>query len=708
MSDEISSGDAQQDAQPDQPASAHAPSPKAGPEPVDIVRLDVPARPRRRPRKPILVSALVLALLLGTGAGGVAMYVQSIVLPEPLSFPATTTLLYADGSVLAELGSDMRRTVLPVDKISDTVKQVAVAAEDPDFWSDSGGPIARSVARTSYEISGTGKAAWLRTTVAARKLDDQQSKEQILERFLNEIPFGRATRGIEAAASEYFGKTADRQAPPQAQLTTSEAMVLLAMVRQPEPDPANPLELPGYDPKYSPRAEQNSRARFDEIRASMRDLDYLTPEQADALSYPTNTKPYEKKATKALSQPVGLVVDHVLSELTSGTSPFAAMPWQKIREGGYRIMTTIDPRLQRAVEKAADGTVSGSAMSGQPENLQAAAVVVQPGTGRVLAYYGGKGSGNDFAGVHTDEKGQQVGFGAHPAGSTFMVHTLAAALKAGYSLNSSWAWAPYDLPGRTGDNQIRNASRCPNDRSGACSLLDSTATSLNVPLYAVTVSLGPSKVLEMARDAGIDYMWTDDRVRVDLAGQKDMSAVVPSKFDTVLGIGQYPVTVLDQANAMATYGAGGRRAEAHFVERVWSADKLVYAEQLGSLDQPKVLNQQAVADLDYVLSRNPAAALDGRESAAKTGSWEYNGSTGDNTHAWMVGYTSTLAMAVWIGNQREEQPIRDAKGTTIWGSGLPTTIYREVMNAGHESVPPAAFPAAALAGNVNPPGSVPR
>ncbi len=83
----------------------------------------------------------------------------------------------------------------------------------------------------------------------------------------------------------------------------------------------------------------------------------------------------------------------------------------------------------------------GSFMFGQPDNLQAALVAVQPGTGRVLAYFGGAdGKGNDFGGFYYDEKGDATGIGRFPPGSSFKVYTLAAALKAGISLDSYWPW----------------------------------------------------------------------------------------------------------------------------------------------------------------------------------------------------------------------------------------------------------------------------
>ena len=271
----------------------------------------------------------------------------------------------------------------------------------------------------------------------------------------------------------------------------------------------------------------------------------------------------DSSSDSGLATPVGLVVNHVLDELSHADgSPLRGHSWDSISNGGYAITTTIDQRAQQVLEQATDETVDGSAMYGQPGKLQAAGAVVEPGTGRVLAYFGGHdGRGNDYAGLYVDEKGEATGVGRYPPGASFMVYTLAAALKAGYSLNSHWQWTPHDQPGRPATHPIRNSSRRPSNPSGdSCSLLESIVSSLNVPLYDVTVSVGPGRVLDMARDAGIDTMWTDDRTPVDLRGV-DANLLVPSRFGMILGIGQYPVTVLDQANAMATFAAGGLRAQ---------------------------------------------------------------------------------------------------------------------------------------------------
>jgi membrane peptidoglycan carboxypeptidase len=407
-----------------------------------------------------------------------------------------------------------------------------------------------------------------------------------------------------------------------------------------------------------------------------------------------------------LARPVGLVVNHVLDELSHAAgSPLRGHSWDSIRNGAFAITTTIDPAAQHVLEQSADATADGSVMYGQPVALQAAGVVVEPGTGRVLAYFGGHdGLGADYASLYVDEDGKAVGFGGHPPGGTFMAYTLAAALKAGYSLKSRWLWTPHDQVGRSGSNQIRNNAVCVSSPSGgSCSLLDSVTSTLNVPLYDITLSVGPAKVVDMARQAGIDTMWADDNTRVDLR-TVDPKTVVPSRFDTVLGIGQYPVTVLDQANAMATFAAGGLRATAHFVQRVTAGGRVVYSDTPDHGQSP-VLGAAELADVSYALSKSGVVP----GMAVKTGNWTYGQDLTQNSQAWSIGYTGALAAAIWVGNKADVRPLRDRTNATIWGSGLPTDMLRRVVTdtQARLGLRPAAFPPAAFAGDVNPPGSTP-
>lgn len=400
----------------------------------------------------------------------------------------------------------------------------------------------------------------------------------------------------------------------------------------------------------------------------------------------------------ALSRPASLVVNHVLSEITAEGSPLAGKPWSAVREGGYEIVTTLDSRAQAAIEGAA------GLMAGQPANLQAAAVIVEPGSGRVLAYYGGAdGTGADYAGVYATESGEIAGFGRHVPGDSFMVYTLAAALDAGYSLDSRWLWTPHAQAGRRPENPVRNTGTCPSSPDGhSCSLLDSVRASLNVPLYDVTASVGAANVLAAARDAGIGFIWDNDLHRIDLGTVDPAEAVGGLGIGMEVGIGQYAVTVLDQAYAMATFAAGGRRADAHFVVTVRRGGETIYSEAMPSPDHPPVLNPEQVADLTYALTGESGR----NDLAIKTGDWRYFDAVA-NSSAWSIGYTSALGVAVWVGSAGEERPLLDADGAPIYGAGLPTQILRRVVTGAQTAMglQPKQFAPPVFTGSDNPPGS---
>jgi len=400
----------------------------------------------------------------------------------------------------------------------------------------------------------------------------------------------------------------------------------------------------------------------------------------------------------------GLIVNHVLAELSADASVLSGQSWESIRAGGYQITTTIDVDAQQVLNAAV-----GSAMNGQPSNLKAAGVVVEPGTGRVLAYYGGT-EGNDFAGVYIDEDGSTTGYGYHVPGSSFFVYTVAAALKSGYSLNSRWQWTEHEQRGRGAGLLNPVGSRCEGNPTGdTCSLLDSVTSSLNIPIYDVTVSVGESNVLAMARDAGIGMIWDDTRKRIDLRTTAPETATNQS-IGAEVGFGQYPVTVVDQANAMATFAAGGIRAQAHFVRTVSRRDQILYGETLPTPDATPVLESPQIADLTYALTQASGDA----DIAMKAGSWEI---FSPFAQAWSIGYTRALGTAIWIGSNYEwfgnprdpQSPVIDRDGNPLSGSTLPTQVLREVIDGTQQrlGLNPTAFPPPAFAGNLNPPGSRP-
>jgi membrane peptidoglycan carboxypeptidase len=668
-----------------------------------------PAAPKRRRRRGLIIVA-VLALLAGLGVTAGTYYVDSVPTPTDLTLPESTTLYFADGRTpMAKLGTQ-NRTIVAYDKMNDSAKQAIVAAEDRTFWTNKGidfagvlraawanltggrrqgaSTITQQYARVAADLKGVTYSRKLREAVIAWKLDKKYSKEEILGFYLTTVPFGRGAYGIEAAAQTYFGKTVRRDAPAANQLTRAEAMVLCAMVKQPEANPDDPEGMPGYDPRRSPKARQNSIDRWNYIRAGMVELGYVSAAEAANLAYPDNVKPIDRTARQSgLERPTGLVVNHVLSELR-GAGPFKGKPGDYIRDGGFKIVTTIDKRVQDAAEAAADirRDSAPAAVRGQPKNWQAALVAVEPGTGRVLGYYGGdEGAGADYAGWYSDDNDEPRGFGQHPPGSSFKVYDLAAAVRAKISVKQhvdSPDTKEFPASGRTKASPagpIRNAEHAPCQPD--CALWQATVASLNTAYFGLTERLGTAKVIDMAIRAGVDSMWANEKgnpkpTRIELRGHSGTE--VARHFSTEVGIGQYGITVQDNANGMATFAAGGKRADAHFVRSVTKGDKHMYDEQLVQADVG--LDQEAIDQLDWTLRRVKAAKLDnGWDSAGKTGTWQAGRSTTQNLHTWMVGYTGALAAAVWLGTV-DGKPLRTRDGSyQVFGATGPAPIWRQFM-----------------------------
>jgi membrane peptidoglycan carboxypeptidase len=647
---------------------------------------------RRRPRRyrTWLVVGSVLGVLIGGGAVAAGLY-QSVQLPDSVVLPERTVVYYSDGKTpMAYLGSQNRR-LLGYDNMDDAVVHAAVAAGDPDFWSDSVSPISRAVVRAvDPALVGSGLTTRARAYATARKFEAKYSRQDILSFYLNTLTFGRGAYGIEAAAHTYFGKTANRAAPTAQQVSVAQAIALVDMIGSGSPDPiadANGIAA--------------AKTAFDRTQRSMVALHYL--DASTVLAFPTDFAPLSTVDMMAL--PTGLVVQHALAELRQ-TPQFKDKPAGYIENGGFDIVTTVDARAQAAVQHAVTNT-----MGTQPKNLAAAAVIVEPKTGRVLAYYGGgSGVGADYAGWYYDADGVAVGYGEHAPGQTFEIYDMATALKEGVSLRSRWS-SP------TGSKEFPQAGRIKGQLGPVvelgqaqcqprCTLVDASNGSLVIPFFDLTLNLGAANTLAVARDAGIDSMWTSvngKQTRKDLRTADIPTTLVPNFFQTELGIGQYPVTVLDQANAMATFAAGGNRSSPHFVQAVLTGPATVYSESFGYVGSLGMTPGQ-IGDLSGALSSGPMGQLVGMASANKTGTAQY-GADGRPSDAWMVGYTSSLASAVWIGDQAGGTI---AVANSALPESVPAAIYRSAMTAAAKDMglSAAPFPKPGNTGAISPPGSI--
>ncbi|WP_238009588.1 transglycosylase domain-containing protein [Dactylosporangium sp. AC04546] len=709
------------------------------------------AKAKKRRRRNILIASIAAFIMIaGIGMVSGTYYFDQVALPEDISMEQSTTIYYADGTTpLARIG-DKNRTVITIDQIPDHVQKAVVAAEDNTFYTNDGvdykgvvraawnnvtggdrqgaSTISQQYARQWAELEGVTYARKLREAVIALKLNQEYEKPKILEMYLNIIYFGRGAYGIQAAAQAYFGK-------PAKDLTVAEGMVLAGMIKSPEGSG-------GKGSPFDPTVDaKQAKERFDYIKGQMVKLNFVQAEEADkVMAYPqkvltaAETRKNAVSTQGSMDKPEGLIVHHVLGEVAALTDPRTNQPlyesqdpdgkknFDKIRNGGLKIVTTIDQTVQQiAVREASRNKESN--MNGQPDNLQAALVAVEPGTGAVKAYYGGdNGNGGDFAGYYNDPvlgDGEDSCCGGHPPGSTFKVYTLATGLMNGYSIDSYWNGdSPQEFPksGRTfkNKNPVKNAGEgnatSPKCKSGSgqwCTLEEVTVMSLNVPFFALAEDVGPDKVIDTARAAGITDMWATvegKSKKIDLV-KNNGKAVFPSLFNTEVAFGQYPVTVLEHAGGIATFAARGMAAKTHFLKEVWTEGKKTYGEVIKPTRIPGFTDQMA-DDLNTVLQGVPKhyslKMKDGRQIAGKTGTWQL-GQTNNNAHAWMVGYSAYdpakkspgLAAAVWVGNKAAEQKIVNKSGQGIIGGNLPGPIWKDFLEGALTALkmPKVNFPA---------------
>ena len=335
------------------------------------------ARSVRRWR--IAMALLVSPIVAAVGLAVTATFVDRIPAPAELTLPESTTVYFADGKTpMAKLGSgepdpaqvrrDERRgqavdrrgrgpDVLDQRRAS-TSRGVLRAAWNNVTGGDTQGAstITQQYARVAAELKGVTYSRKLREAVIAWKLADKYAKEQILEFYLNTVPFGRGAYGIEAAAQAYLGKTANTNAPAAQQVTMAEAMVLVAMVKQPEPDPDDPEGQPGYDPTRSAMALAELAGRVGlRPRRPGRDRRRSPGRRPTRWStrHTVQAVRRRRRASPAwTSRPAWSST--TCSASCARADQFRDKPTDYIQNGGFRIVTTIDKRAQDAAEAAAD------------------------------------------------------------------------------------------------------------------------------------------------------------------------------------------------------------------------------------------------------------------------------------------------------------------------------------------------------------------
>ncbi|WP_186817549.1 transglycosylase domain-containing protein, partial [Nocardia neocaledoniensis] len=608
---------------------------------------------------------MALAIVVPSAVFLVAYTAVSVPKPGDLETNQVATILASDGTteISRVVPPQGNRTEVSIDQIPPHVRNAVIAAEDRDFYTNPGFSVSGFARAARDNILGKESAGGgstitqqyvknalvgdersmqrkMHELVISAKMARQWSKEDILAAYLNTIYFGRGAYGIDAAAKAYFGK-------PVQELTVAEGAVLAATI-----------QLPSLlDPEKNP---DGAKSRWNYVLDGMVAGNNLPAAERASMQYPQVVSLADNDDETQNSGPEGLIKNQVLKELSA-----AGISEQQLNTEGLQITTTIDPKAQAAAVNAAQ-----SKLEGEPENLRTAVVSIDPRTGAVRAYYGGNdGQGYDFANAGL------------PTGSSFKVIGLAANLEQGVPLSQLYDSSPITVNGI----QIGNVE---GESCGMCTIAEALKRSLNTSFYRMQLDMqnGPQKIREMAYKLGIPE---------ELPGIGE-TLTEPNGAGPNNGIvlGQYQTRPLDMASAYATLAASGMYHAPHFVQRVVTADGQVLLDRGEPAGEQRV--SAAVAD-NATAAMKPIAAYSrnhnlagGRESAAKTGTHQL-GDTGNNRDAWMVGYTPSLSTAVWVGTEQGE-PLRNYGGGSIYGSGLPSDIWKATMDGALSGTPNESFP----------------
>ncbi|MDQ3988350.1 MAG: transglycosylase domain-containing protein [Actinomycetota bacterium] len=627
----------------------------------------------RRFRHVVLVACL-LGVLVPIAAFLVGWVVYDVPPPAALSAERkqVTTLYYSDGQT--EIGryvpEEGNRTEVPLDRVPLHVQDAVLAAEDRSFRSNPG-----------FDIIGISRAAWKQLTggsgggstitqqyvkvatgddavsylrkyrevIVAAKMTKENSKDQILEDYLNTIYFGRGAYGVQAASQAYFGKDVQ-------DLSVSEGAMLAGVIQSPSrSDPAKNLD--------------QAQARWNFVLDGMMAEGWLPATERATLQFPI-TLPPDKAVPGSPSDDRAHIIDKALAELEA-----QGFSRDQLAVNGGRVVTTVDAGAQEA---ARDAVLTE--LDGQPENLHSSLVAINPRSGGVVAYYGGQdGVGFDLAGGP-----------AWNPGSSFKPFAMLAALEQGIGANAVFnGTSPLEVGGVEYSNS-ESAS------FNALTLREAMTQSVNTTFVQLTDEVGADAVRDAAISAGIP---------AEIEGRKSLVEADNQQPGLGITLGQYPVHTIDMASAYATFANDGMRNEPFFVREYVDSDG---AELYEHRPDPQPAFDESDLQRNTQLARNVTATLTGvadasgtpldggREVAAKTGTHQL-GDTGSNAAAWMIGYTPSISTAVWVGDPANTA-IVNAGGEDVFGRGLPGQIWQRFMDDYLEDREEETFPPVELLG----------
>ncbi|RLV08944.1 penicillin-binding protein [Streptomyces griseocarneus] len=640
-----------------------------------------PGRPKRTgwrrllPTWRMVLGGFLLIVLLIAGALVAGYMLVNIPPANKAAVAESNVYLYADGSQLARDG-EVNRESVSLSRVPKTVQHAVLAAEDRDFYSESavnpeamlraawntatgkgkqsGSTITQQYVKNYYLGQEQTVSRKVKEFFIAIKLDREESKDDILEGYLNTSYFGRNAYGIQAAAQAYYAKDSDR-------LNTAEGAYLATLLNAPS----------AYDVGAHPENKPRAMARWNYVLDGMVKKKWLAADERAKMQFPT---PGKSRPRVGMSGQRGYLVEAVKDYLTTDNK---IIDEQTLARGGYRITTTIEKDKQDSFVNAVQKQLMDDLSDSRPVDryVRAGGASIDPKTGRVVALYGGVDYTKQYVNNAT-RRDYQVG-------STFKPFVFTSAVENDATTQDGRSITPntlYDgtnkrpVQGRNGPVGYAPANE--DDRSyGQITVTKATDLSVNAVYAQMAQDVGPSKVKDTAIALGIP------------AKTPELTAT-PS-----IALGVATASVLDMTQAYATLANHGRHGPYTLVDKVAKAGENV---ELPGKEPKRAVTRDAADTTTAVLKSvvdngtGSAAQAAGRPAAGKTGTAE------EDKAAWFAGYTPDLATVVAVMGQDSDtgtqKPLYGATGEArINGGGAPANIWAAYTEAALSGTPVRDF-----------------
>lgn len=613
---------------------------------------------------------LVLFGIVLFGAG--LIWISSFRVPDFSSFEdrkvSESTKIYdrTGEIVLFDVNQDIKRTVISIDDMGEPIKNAIIAIEDDAFYqhkgvrvksilravisnirsnsaTQGGSTITQQIIKNTLLTSEKRISRKIKELVISLKIEKEMTKEQILEIYLNEAPFGGNIYGVQEASLSFFGKQ------PK-DISIAEAAFLAA--------------LPQAPTRYSPYGKNTELLvkRQQRVLKNMNDLGFISEgEYEQALREEVSFLPLNRLGIKA-PHFVFYVKDYLEKKYGKNV----------VESGGLRVITTLDYELQAEAEKI----VLKNALQNEKDYKasNASLVAIEPNTGEILTMVGSR----DYFDPEIDGK-FNIALAKRQPGSSFKPFIYATAFKEGYlpetvvfdvltEFQTTCDETGKALPGKK-QSDCYQPQNYDNSFAGPVSLRKALGSSRNIPAVKLLYLVGVSDALKTAKDFGIKTLGESNQYGLTL----------------VLGGGE--VRLLDMTSAYGVFATEGIYNEPVAVLEIQDKKGTVLETFKGPSGK-RVYEEEPLRKLNSVLS-DPEARIGlfssinnfmyfgERDVAGKTGT------TNNNRDAWMMGYTPNLVVGVWSGNN-DNTPM--TKGSTI--SGL---LWRDFMNIALPKTPNKSF-----------------